>query len=386
MAEATRPLRLLAFHLTKPSNSEAKVLAALLSRLGPGFQVTLVVNRNGDDDEASHLRALEQVGNVDVVHANVGLPPDPWMPPSRIKRMLGRGAHRWHRRWLLRGLSRLPFDVVYTSQQRFDCRMGELLSKDRAIPHVLHLHYTVGPYLRRPVLRRLTTCDHVIAISEYIGQQALDAGVDPSRLTVIPNTIEVGDVRERPCRTGSELVVGQVGRMFEGKGFPQTISAFARLHEVLPTARLMVVGDGPDRGSLERLVDDAGIRSVVQFTGWQEDVRPWLDRFDVFLHPSLAEPFGLSVLEAMARGLPVIAYRDGGVPEIIEDGVSGVLVEPGDEDDLAKALMALGTDIDARRRIGRAAIERVRAAYDPRVATRRFEQTLARVTGRSRPD
>lgn len=382
MNDSPATVRILALHLTKPSNSEAKVVASLFSRLGPGFEVTLLVNAKGDGDAASHLRSLEQHPGIRVVHADVGLPIDPWTPPSGVRRLIARASHPWRRARLIRSLSAKHFDLVYTSQQRFDCRMGELAARRWDVPQVVHLHYTVGPHLRRPALRRLTTCDHVLAISDYIGRQVVAAGLPPERMTVLHNTMQVGEPVTRRRAASSDVVIGQVGRMFEGKGFQKTVMAFARLLEVVPTARLVLVGDGPERGEVERLVDAHGIGHAVLLTGWQANVGRWLDEIDVFMHPSVREPFGLAVMEAMARCLPVIAYGDAGVAEIIEDRVSGILVQPDDEDALARALIELATDADLRERIGRAGFDRIATAFNPTIAAGRFEKALADVLHR----
>ena len=184
------------------------------------------------------------------------------------------------------------------------------------MPHVVHLHYTPGPWLTRPTLERLITCDKVLAISRFIGKLAEEQGVSPGRLTVLPNSIDLTDTEpgSRAPR-GDRLKVGQIGRLVAGKGFEDSVRAFAKVVAEVPSAELVLVGEGSERRRIEALVQQLGLEGRVQFTGWQSDVRKWLSSFDVFITPSRSEPFGLVALEASAAGLPVVAYDEGGTAE-----------------------------------------------------------------------
>lgn len=371
-------MRLLALHLTKPSNSEAKVLAALLDNIDDEIEVHLVLNRAGMDDEASQFNALADRPNISVHHVGVGLGADPWKPDNRILRLLSRSLHSIRRTSVGRLAGRVGADVIYTSQQRFDCRIGELVSRSMRIPHVVHLHYTPGPYLRRPTLERLRTCDAVIAISDFIRGEAVAIGVDPCRITVIHNTIAAPAIDETgdESRAGA-LVVGQVGRMFEGKGFLDTVRAFATVHASVPETRLLLVGDGPQRSAVEAECDRLGLRDAVVFTGWQERVEDFLGEIDVLVNPSRSEPFGMVVLEAMAHGVPVVAYRDGAMEEIVVHGRTGALVDVGDAAALGEETLRLVHDPGLRRRYGAEGRARAEQAFDPHAAGCRFSSMVS---------
>src|SRR5207248_2663040 len=120
-------------------------------------------------------------------------------------------------------------------------------------------------------------------------------------------------------------------------------------------ARLVLIGDGPDRADVERQVAEHGLEGVVAFAGEQHDLVPWLSAADLFLLPSEQESFGLAALEAMACEVPVVASRVGGLPEVIDDGRTGYLCAPTDLDGMAERGLALLLDSDLRSRIGRAA-------------------------------
>jgi N-acetyl-alpha-D-glucosaminyl L-malate synthase BshA len=140
------------------------------------------------------------------------------------------------------------------------------------------------------------------------------------------------------------------------------LEIFDRIRTKVP-ARLLMVGDGPDQGAAYRLARDRGIAPLVDFLGAQEEVLPLLSISDVFLLPSAQESFGLAALEAMACEVPVVASRVGGLPEVIEHGVTGFLHEPDALDDMAASAVALLTDRARHDAIGAAACRRVREQF-----------------------
>ncbi len=139
----------------------------------------------------------------------------------------------------------------------------------------------------------------------------------------------------------SDFIVGVAGRLAAEKGVSVLLEAMKDVLARVPKARLVVAGDGPERPALERQARDLGIDNRVAFLGMRADLPRVLAALDVFVLPSLYEGFGLVVLEAMAVGVPVIATRVGGVPEVIEDGVTGLLVPAGDAKKLAEAVFRL---------------------------------------------
>ena len=165
------------------------------------------------------------------------------------------------------------------------------------------------------------------------------------------------------------------------------IRAAYRLREQYRNVRLLIVGDGPIRADLEKLdaelqEGNAGEESPVIFAGARQDISRLLGAMDMFVLPSLNEALPIVILEAMAVGLPVVATRVGGVPEIVQDGATGLLVAPGDEAGLLAALNRLAEDTALRAKLANAGREQVRAQFTIEQMVRNletiYEELLAR--------
>ena len=192
-------------------------------------------------------------------------------------------------------------------------------------------------------------------------------GFPESRIEVVHNGIEIGPVPTREDRAAIRarlgvsptiLVIGTVARLDPVKDLTSLIDALALPPLVQRQTVLVVVGDGPERGRLEGLVSERGLAGRVHFLGHRDDARAWLAGFDVFANSSISEGISLTVLEAMAAGLPVVATSVGGTPEIITEAC-GRLVPARRPERLGMALGALGDDLRLRSALGAAARVRV---------------------------
>lgn len=156
-----------------------------------------------------------------------------------------------------------------------------------------------------------------------------------------------------------------VGRLAPEKGVRLLFEAVARAVAAVPNLRLILVGDGPDRAMLETLASEKGISDHVVFTGYlsQQDVAAELLKADIFALPSFAEGVPVSLMEAMAARIPVVAPRVAGVQELVDDGVSGFCVPPGDVDSYIARIETLATDADLRQRMGEAGRTKVMAEF-----------------------
>lgn len=179
------------------------------------------------------------------------------------------------------------------------------------------------------------------------------------------------------------IVITVVGRLTEQKNHALLLRAFARLHSIQPL-RLLVVGDGELRQQLEQQAAESGISAKVRFLGLRADVPAILNASDIFVLPSRWEGNPLSVQEAMASGLPVVATTVGGVPELVENGVSGLLVPSEDEAALANALQTLIDHPHLRQQMGEAALIRARQRFDIRITVQQYEQLYETLLTRSR--
>ena len=159
------------------------------------------------------------------------------------------------------------------------------------------------------------------------------------------------------------FVLGWIGRMTAVKRTDVVLKAFRALRDEGIDAVLCMVGDGPDRVAVEVLAGELGIVRYCLFPGYQEDVGPFFAAFDVFVLPSGNEGTPVTAIEALASGCPVVATRVGGVPDVVDDGVDGFLVAPGDVGELASRLGELARDAELRARMGTAGRERMQTRY-----------------------
>jgi glycosyltransferase involved in cell wall biosynthesis len=163
-----------------------------------------------------------------------------------------------------------------------------------------------------------------------------------------------------------EPVIGTVGRLNEVKRQDVLIRSFARVRVRFPEARLLLVGDGPRRADLEALVESLDLTEVTSFTGYQARPDRFLHAMDLFALTSRAEGLPLVILEAWAAGLPVISTRVGGIPQLIDDGRTGILIEPGDEDALTDSLCRLLADRTLASKLAEAGQARAANDFDTR--------------------
>jgi glycosyltransferase involved in cell wall biosynthesis len=159
------------------------------------------------------------------------------------------------------------------------------------------------------------------------------------------------------------VVVGTVGRLSEVKRVDLLIAAFAQIRDQCPQARLLIVGHGPERATLQKLQTALRLDHEVCFAGYQSKPAPYLQAMDLFALTSRSEGLPLSVLEAWATGLPVVASYVGGLPEIVEQGQNGLLFPAGDQTALAAAISRLLENPQMRTALGQAGRDRVRRSF-----------------------
>ena len=200
-----------------------------------------------------------------------------------------------------------------------------------------------------------------VAVSEAVRERLATHGIRPRELTVIPNGLDLAAFPLTPPAPKSRpFTAAFLGRLTEEKGVLVLLEA-APLFLKTPDVRLVVVGDGPLHVAVEEAARRYGPR--LTYLGHQHDVRAVYHAVDAVLIPSLSEGHPLTALEAMASGLPVVASRTGGLPEIVVEGETGVLVPPGDPRELADALVGLAKDRDRRRALGAAGRRRVEKEF-----------------------
>ncbi len=212
--------------------------------------------------------------------------------------------------------------------------------------------------------------DAVAAISAGVAQALERAGVAPERITVIPSGVDCERFRppsevERAASRAAlgigadEVALGTVGMLEPRKGHRVLLDALAALVSGSSAFRCFIAGSGSEREALAARIRELGLTGTVSLTGGVEDPRQLLSALDVFVFPSLKEGLGVALMEAMACGLAVVASKTGGIGELVEHRLSGLLVAPGNAAELARALMGLMAAPALRREMGTAARARI---------------------------
>ena len=272
-----------------------------------------------------------------------------------------------------------------------------LASRGRRLPFVTTLHGTditlVGldpSYL--PITRfAIEQSDGVTAISSHLRHHTREAFGITSEIEVIRNFVNcdvyirkpdlVAAMRPRFAEPGEKLLV-HLSNFRPVKRVTDVIEVFARVAKAMP-ARLMLMGDGPDRSAVEHLALRHGVQDRIHFLGKQDDVHELLPLADLMLMPSQMESFGLAALEAMACCVPAIATNVGGVPELIENGMNGLLFEVGDVEAMSQAAIALLSDPARLETISRAARKTAQAHFCSTRIIPLYEQYYDRVIART---
>jgi glycosyltransferase involved in cell wall biosynthesis len=238
----------------------------------------------------------------------------------------------------------------------------------------------------RRLLNRWTIplATHVVAVSEKVAVYAArEFRIPRDRLSTIVNGVDLDHFRPVPRdREAGSPVIGCTARLHGDNDHATLLRAFARVRQRCPSARLLLVGSGPEEPRLRTLADGLGVSDGVCLTGEQADVSPYLREMTLYVQSSLAAGIPNSLLEAMATGLPVVATAVGGTPEVVVDGETGLLVPPGDPMALAAALEALLANPVMATAFGQAGRARVEAHFGEGLMLREVEALLDRLVER----
>lgn len=329
----------------------------LSTRLGPAFETRLFAG-SSTDSEGSLVEAAREAGADMVLIPRLRRQPALLDDLSVLWRL-----HREFRRW------RPDLVATHTAKAGLLGRLAAVTARVPVRVHTFHGHVLHGYFgsfgsalvrVTERLLASLTT--QFIAISPEIAADLSEAGIGRGKTTLIPLGLDL----EALARPGSrrlrddlgvgekERLVGLVGRLVPIKAPGLFLEAAELVLEAVPDATFVLVGDGELRGELERQVTERGLLERVRFTGWRSDLAEVYSALDLVVCCSLNEGTPVSVIEASAAGRPVIGTRVGGMPSVIEDGVTGVLVRPGDPTDLAAAITRVLTDPHLARDLGRA--------------------------------
>jgi L-malate glycosyltransferase len=230
--------------------------------------------------------------------------------------------------------------------------------------------------------------DGLTAVSEYLRRETVEHfDVLPERIEVIPNFVDLDDYRRdvHPCHrarlseTGEKIIM-HISNFRPVKRVDDAVRTFARINREVKS-RLVLIGDGPERGRVQQTAEEEGVASRVLFLGKQESVAEILACADLFLLPSATESFGLVALEAMSCGVPVIATRVGGLPEVVPEGEAGFLADVGDVETMAEQGVRILKDTAEWRRMS-AAARHAAEKFSTESVVPMYEDYYRKVTGK----
>ncbi|MBL0059190.1 MAG: glycosyltransferase [Elusimicrobia bacterium] len=263
------------------------------------------------------------------------------------------------------------FEVVHSHLAIANVVAAIFKSKGRLVWHIHEMGEGTSWLFRKAERCLGARADVVLAVSKAVARAfSSRTGREDSRVRVFPNAIP-SEKKGNPLKEKLPVpwpeprqVIGFVGRLDdEIKGIRVLLQAAKRVVQKAPTARFLIVGDGPDRQVLEKTSETLGLKDFVSFTGEIPNAAGHFSEFDLFVLPSRFEGFGIGLLEAMWAGCPVVATRTGGIPEVILDGETGLLVPPEDPKALADALLLLLTDPEKRSAMGRKASSHIETHF-----------------------
>jgi glycosyltransferase involved in cell wall biosynthesis len=350
MMEARKPRLLMLITLSELGGAQTAV-ALVLPGLVDRFEVTLAAHGRGP------LRGAAEVAGV------------PYVELDHVRRAI----HPWQDARglveLTRLCRRLRPDIVHVHSSKVGVlgRLAAWLARVPVCVYTVHgwsfaaydgVAGRVYVWLER-LMRPLTTA--VVCVSEATRRQGIAArACDDAHAVVIHNAVEVESFAARAETTGPPRIVS-IGRLAYPKDFVTLLAALARVDA---DYRVSLVGDGPDAAEVAATVEARGLSDRVELVGAQGTVTELLARSDVFVLSSRSEGFPVSILEAMAAGLPVVATDVGGVAEAVVDAETGILVPAADQQALAAALERLLADHELRRRLGGAGRTRALRLFD----------------------
>jgi glycosyltransferase involved in cell wall biosynthesis len=277
------------------------------------------------------------------------------------------------------------FDILHTHKYK-DNILGALSSVYREIRRVRTVHGLPEPFIGFQAVKisayqlvdnwvNRWLVDQILAVSLDL-RSHLIKHFGAEKVTCIQNAIDIEQIRVTKCATelrkelklgGQEFLIGTMGRLMPVKGLESFLKAAEIIRRQKPNVKFIIAGDGPLKRDLQAKAREYGLDKDVLFLGHRNDSHDILGLMDVFVLPSVSEGIPMVLLEALALARPVIASRVGGIPEVIEDGVSGLLVTPGREDELAQSCVALMDNYNFAQQLGIAGRKRVEERFSARV-------------------
>ena len=268
-------------------------------------------------------------------------------------------------------------DIVHIHSRRGVDFWGGWTARRMGIPCVLSRRVD-NPEPRWIVKRKYGMYNRVITISDGIRQVLLSEGLDDERITLVRSAVDFSSFPPPISRdvflqrfglSDSNLVIGCAAQLIERKGHRFLIEALPGIVSQFPQIRVLLFGKGSQETLLKQQVSKLGLDHIVSFPGFVDDIKSIYPHLDILVHPALMEGLGVALIEASYCKLPIIAARAGGIPEIVHDQETGLLVEPGQSEPIKDAILTLLNDVNLRNSMGDKAYALARDTFsvDPMV-------------------
>jgi glycosyltransferase involved in cell wall biosynthesis len=373
------PIRLLFLNTRDQCGADVAVHLTLMKHFSPDEVQVSVISNSEAVDAAEMRQRFADMPQVTSTFLPLGKPAAALSDKSSVGKALAYGPSLLSLARAASFIRRNRIQIVHATDRPRDASYASLLGRLTPAISVVHMHAPVAG-LSRPTLWGMRNARAIFAVSEAVRKDLIDLGMGADRIFTAHNAVDPGhfdpdrqtqavpSIRGQFGIPAGVPLVGIAARMNPWKGQYELIAATVLLRQTFPDLHVMILGaDVPEmRADFQKRAREGGIAERLHFGGFQKDVRPFLHELDVFVHPSYQEPFGLSIVEAMAMRKPVIACNTGGVPEIITHGSDGWLVEERSAEAVATAMAMLLNDRELARRLGERARETVCNRFTPR--------------------
>lgn len=266
-------------------------------------------------------------------------------------------------------------DILHTHDPK-TLVYGAPAARIARVAHIVHTCHGNGlapfPRAARAFSMAFWLADKMVCVSDDLTRQMVEIGINPHKICTVLNGINTSFFSFAGPKSGTDTVT--VARLSPEKDIATLIQAVEIIRKACPAFRLEIAGDGVCMDELQAMVRELGLENQIRFLGQIRDVRVALERASLFILPSLREGVSLTLLEAMACGLPVVATRVGGNPEVVKEGETGLLVPARSPGELAQAILSLLQDPDLLQRMGLAARQRIEQHFDIRSMVSKYEE------------
>lgn len=382
---AKEPIRVLFLNTRSALGADVAVHLTLAKAYPVEECSTTFITNSRASDAATTIERLQSFGKVKAAPMRLGY--ELVNRRDRISRVAGMIGNLYELAKALPELRRRikqdRIEIIHSTDRPRDALLSTWLAKSSGRPNLIHVHIKWYPEIGRLTNWALRKATGVIAISDFVRNSLVDGGISASKIYRVHNATDPEEfdparfegcqIRRRYGIGESAPLIGIVARIMVWKGHRELVEALALIRKEFPNVKLLVVGlpdkvTSPDSydQQVKARAKELGVGQSIIWAGWINEIPEVMAGLDVLAVPSWEEPFGLVVTEAMAMEKPVVGFRSGALPEIIEDGKEGLLVEPKNVEQLSRGLCELLGDPDRRREMGRLGREKVLNQFSPR--------------------